>query len=120
MGGSRSDGGAGAGGLNIGGFNPSDFACETPPTVGDECDQETTVPCLNGTSVCYCDAMSEWACESVLGGGGAGGTGPIGDVDCPEMKPMNGAECGDGVGFCPYPGGAFGGCACYQGSWACL
>lgn len=125
--GGRATGGTpGTAGFNVGGFNlggegfdPSDFNCESPPEVGAAC-AEDAVPCLDGTNVCYCD-MSKWACTSVLGGGGgAGGTGPIGNVDCPAAKPTTGTPCGDSVGFCPYGSGQFSGCACYQGSWACL
>lgn len=121
-GGRNSTGGMpGSGGFNLGGegFDPSDFTCESPPEVGAACGAEA-MPCLNGTDVCYCDA-SKWACMSVLGGGGgAGGTGAIGDIDCPATKPTTGVACGNSVGFCPYGEGAFSGCACYQGSWACL
>lgn len=119
--GGRNVGGSpGTGGFNMGGegFDPSDFACETPPEVGAACGADA-VPCVNGTEVCYCN-MSKWACMSALGGGGAGGTGPIGDVECPASKPTSGTACGASVGFCPYGEGAFSGCACYNGSWACL
>jgi hypothetical protein len=100
------------------GINPSDFTCDPPPEVGATCGEDA-VPCLNGAAICYCD-MSKWTCPSVLGGAGAGGIGPVGDLDCPETKPTTGTPCGDSVGLCPYGDGQFSGCACYQGSWACL
>jgi hypothetical protein len=118
--GGRTTGGAsGSGGLGVGGgLDPSEIACDPRPEVGSACGRGA-VPCLDGTSVCYCDA-SKWACAMVPSGGGAGGTGPIGNVDCPATKPRTGTACGATVGFCPYEGGEFGGCACYQGLWACL
>jgi hypothetical protein len=114
MGGAAGTGGFNAGGFNLGGegLDPADFACESPPKVGAECDADADVPCVNGLSICYCN-MSKWECQSALGGG------QIGDLECPATKPTTGAACGDEVGFCPY-GGQFTGCACYQGSWACL
>lgn len=115
QGGSRNmGGGAGTGGFNLGGagLDPADFACESPPKVGAECDADANLPCVNGLSICFCN-MSKWECQNALGGG------KIGDLECPDTKPTTGAACGDEVGFCPY-GGQFTGCACYQGSWACL
>lgn len=124
-GGSRNTGGSQAsGGFNIGGFNiggegidPTDFMCNPVPDVGSACDAGAT-PCTSGTSICYCQS-NKWACADLGGQGGAGGTGPIGNVDCPDTKPMNGTDCGDEVGYCPYGDGQFSGCACYQGSWTC-
>jgi hypothetical protein len=124
-GGTRNSAGTNStGGIDIGfggaGFDPSDFACDPAPEAGSECEAGAT-PCLDGTKICYCQT-GEWACTDVGGLGGAsagGGTGPLGDIECPATKPTSGAACGDSVGFCPY-GGGFMGCACYQGSWACL
>lgn len=119
-GGTPSAAGTGLGGFNVGGeFDPGDFMCDPAPQVGSACVDGTT-PCLNGTSVCYCQ-MSEWACMPISGGsGGSAGTGPIGNVECPAAKPMSGTPCGDAIGFCPYGDGQFEGCACYAGNWACL
>lgn len=124
--GSRNDGGStSAGGTDIGfggdGFDPSDFACDPIPESGSDCDPGTT-PCLNGTQVCYCQT-EKWSCTDVGGFGGTnagGGTGPIGNVECPDAKPTSGTPCGDAVGFCPYGDDFTKGCACYQGTWACL
>jgi hypothetical protein len=108
------------GGSNLGGtgFDPDDYACDAAPQPGSSCDSGTE-PCIDGTQVCYCDT-DEWACMEV--GGGAGGAGPgggLGEIECPATKPMNGGDCGDMVGFCPY-GGQFMGCACLEGAWACI
>lgn len=124
-GGTRNNGGAtSTGGIDIGfggdGFDPGDYACDPVPEDGAECEAGTQ-PCLDGTKVCYCQNQ-EWACTDVGGFGGTnagGGTGPIGDIECPTTKPTSGTPCGDAIGFCPY-GEGFSGCACYQGSWACL
>jgi hypothetical protein len=117
-------GNTGSGGFNVGGFNlggagfdPDDYACNPVPQPGSSCDSGAQ-PCINGTEVCYCNA-DEWACMDVgQGAGGAGPGGGFGDIECPATKPMNGGDCGDTVGFCPY-GGQFMGCACYDGAWAC-
>ncbi len=103
------------GGFNFGGagFDPTDFTCDPVPTKGAACTAGTQ-PCLDGTNVCYCQAL-KWACRDI--DGGAAGAGPgFGQLDCPAEKPMNGGECGDTIGICPY-GQA--GCACYDGMWAC-
>ncbi len=122
-GGSRNNGGTPSNGgtINIGGsnFDPSDFACDPAPEVGTDCEAGAP-PCVNGTSVCYCDDASAWACMGLPGGGGSAGTGPIGDLECPTAKPMAGSPCGDSVGFCPYGSGPLSGCACYAGNWTCL
>jgi hypothetical protein len=108
-----------AGTFNFGGagFDPADFMCNPVPTKGAACTAGTQ-PCTNetGSMVCYCQAM-KWNCLDL--GGGAAGAGPgggFGQLDCPATKPMNGGDCGDTVGVCPY---GQGGCACYNGMWAC-
>jgi hypothetical protein len=115
-GGNTNNGGFTFGGFNFGGAGPDlgMFMCDPVPQTGSACTSNSQ-PCLNGTEVCYCQ-MDKWACTDIFGG--AGGAGPnFGDLDCPEAKPMEGADCGDTVGFCPY--GQNMGCACYNGSWAC-
>ncbi len=107
------------GGFNLGGagFDPADFMCKPVPTKGSAC-AAGTQPCVNGTAICFCQAM-KWACRDVGGAGGAAGAGPgggFGQLDCPATKPMNGGDCGDTLGFCPF---GQGGCACYNGMWAC-
>jgi hypothetical protein len=133
-GGTRNNGGssnANGGNTNSGGFNvagfavggagldPDDFACDPVPETGSSC-VAGTQPCINGTTeVCYCQ-MDEWLCMDVgEGAGGAGPGGGFGDIECPATKPMNGGDCGDMAGFCPYGGGQFMGCACYEGAWTC-
>jgi hypothetical protein len=118
MGGANNNGGFTFGGnFNFGGAgpDPSDFMCNPVPTAGSACTPGTQ-PCLNGdTNVCYC-SMSKWVCMDV--GGGAGGAGAGGQIECPATKPMSGVDCGDVAGLCPY--GQNMGCACYNGKWACL
>ena len=115
-GGNTSSGGFSFGGFNFGGAGPDlgMFMCNPVPKTGAAC-AANTQPCLAGTQICYCQT-EKWACIDLLGG--AGGAGPtFGQLDCPEAKPMDGADCGDTVGFCPY--GQNMGCACYNGAWAC-
>ena len=120
-GGTNSNGGNAntAGTFNFGGagIDPADFTCNPVPTKGAAC-AAGTQPCTNesGSMVCYCQAM-KWNCLDF--GGGAAGAGPgggFGQLDCPASKPMNGGDCGDTIGICPY---GQGGCACYNGMWAC-
>jgi hypothetical protein len=122
-GGTRNGGGNNTGGFNFGGtfnlggagFDPADYMCDPVPQTGSAC-VAGTQPCLDGSSVCYCQ-MNKWACLDIGGGLGGAGPGPIGQLDCPATKPMTGDDCGDSIGFCPY--GQNMGCACYQGAWAC-
>ncbi len=107
-------GGTGFGGFG-GAFNPEDYACDPVPEQGSACEANTT-PCIAGSDVCAC-AQNKWNCFNVTG---TGGTGQIGEIDCPTTKPMNGAACGDSIGICPYGGGANSGCGCYQGKWTCI
>ena len=122
-GGTRPMGGNNNGGFSFGGNfdfggagpDPSDFMCNPVPVAGSACTPGTQ-PCLDGdTNVCYC-SMSKWLCMDI--GGGAGGAGAGGQIECPATKPMSGADCGDVAGLCPY--GQNMGCACYNGKWACL
>lgn len=119
-GGSRNGGGnATGGGFNLGGagLDPADYMCNPVPQTGSACTAGTQ-PCLDGTSVCYCQA-NKWACNDFGGGlGGAGPGGGLGELDCPATQPTDGASCGDTVGVCPY--GQNMGCACYMGMWTCF
>jgi hypothetical protein len=113
---------SGGTGTNVGGFpigmggafNPDDYVCDPVPEDGSAC-EAGTLPCATEEVACVC-MSNEWSCYDLSG---AGGTGPIGNIDCPADKPMNGAACGASIGFCPYGNGANMGCACFQSKWNC-
>ncbi len=116
-GGTTSNGGTVAnGGFNFGGagLDPEDLMCNPVPVKGSAC-AAGTQPCLDDTAVCFCQ-MAKWACIDLGGGAGGAGPGAGGQLECPATKPMSGADCGDTAGVCPY---GQGGCACYNGMWAC-
>ena len=85
------------------------------PASGDACTGDLICPYANRTCACLPAAggnRNEWTCGQVLEAGA--------NPDCPQMQPMNGADCsGPGAGtVCPYPQNVL--CFCDQPEhWQC-
>jgi hypothetical protein len=121
--GNNNNGGDNGGpGNNAGGNGPGIEACAADVVTGGMCTraQNSANTCTTEAGFCTCrrgqgqNAMSTWRCTEI--GGGAGGAGFGGDVDCPPTKPAAMAAC-TGTGFCQYAGG---GCACLNGTFNCF